>query len=204
MNAPDEANTEVQPADQHGLDGFDFDFDETAVPPPRRRRLPAVTALLLLSAAVGIGVVFGVLIQKHWGGSPAASGFNGRAPAAARGGSGAGPSGARSFAQSGTAGQVKAIDGTTLYVTDTQGNLVKVTTGPGVTVRVTRLGTLKSISPGDFVVVQGTKTTSGYRATSISDSGTSGGGAGGPLVFGQPGGSANGGGGGTQSLPGLP
>jgi hypothetical protein len=203
MNAPDEASTEVQPADQHGLDGFDFDFDETTVPPPRRRRLPFVTALLLLSTAVGIGVVFGVLIQKHWGGTPAASGFNGRAPAAARSGSGAGPSGARSFAQSGTAGQVKAIDGTTLYVTDTQGNVVKVTTRPGVTVQVTRPGTLKSISPGDFVVVQGTKTKSGYRATSISDSGTSGGG-GGPLrVFGGPSSSGNGGSG-AQRLPGLP
>ena len=180
MGTGDETPTEVTPLSTERDDGFDFDLDGELPPPPRRRRrLPLVTAVLTLCAAVGAGVVFGILIQKHWGGSGGSS-AGGRAASfaaafAGRTGQTGGAAGGRAaggFASSGTTGQVKAIDGTTLYLTDFQGNTVKVTTGPGVRVRVTSDGTLKRISPGDYVVVQGAQTASGYKATSITDSGT--------------------------------
>ena len=232
MAAGDEP-TEMQRPSAERDDGFDFDLEaELPPPPPRRRRLPFVTAGLALCAAIGAGVVLGILIQKHWGGSGSAGGahrasglaaaFAGRTGTGTGAGSGGRAAGAGGFTRSGTTGQVKAIEGTTLYVTDLQGNTIKVTSGPGVRVRVTSDGTLKKVSPGDYVVVQGTQTKTGYRATSITDSGTESpfaGGLGGGGVFGggsggsggsgssggssgaqQPGGK---GGGGVPALPGL-
>ena len=213
----DETPTEVRPPATERDDGFDFDLDaELPPPPPRRKRLPLVTAGLALCAAIGAGVVFGILIQKHWGGSSSGGGRAASLAAtfAARagqtGGSGSRAGGAGAFTRSGTVGQVKAIDGTSLYVTDLQGNTVKVTTGPGVRVRVTSDGTLKKVRPGDYVTVQGTQTTTGYKATSITDSGTesplAGGSGGNGSTGGQQSGSGtSGGGAGNQpSLPGLP
>ena len=210
MPPADDAPTDVAPPAPERDDGFDFDFDaEVPPPPPRRRRLPLFTAGLALCAAIGAGVVCGILIQKHWGGSGSGGG-RGAAALAAFSGRGARPAGANAFARGGTVGQVKAIDGTSLYVTDLQGDTVKVTTGPGVRVRVTSDTTLKKVRPGDYVTVQGTQTKTGYRATSITDSGTEsplgalfgGGGAAGGSA---PGGRQSGGGGpgNVQVLPGL-
>ncbi len=176
----------------------------------RRRRLhptaaapqtSLLTALLLLGATAGVGVVGGIAIQKHWGGTSSSAGAlaSGRFPAAASGLNGArvaGGSGAATpaatgpggFAASGTAGTVKAIDGTAFYVTDFQGNVVKVTTDAASTVSVTKAGAVKDVKPGDTVVVQGTQTKTGYRATSISV-----GGAGGLGRFGRGGGAGFGG-----------
>ncbi len=219
MAAGDEP-TEIQRPPAERDDGFDFDLEgELPPPPPRRRRLPFVTAGLALCAAIGAGVVLGIVIQKHWGGSGSAGGARRAAGLAAAftgrtgTGTGTGSEGrAGGFTRSGTTGQVKAIEGTTLYVTDLQGNTIKVTSGPGVRVRVTSDGTLKKVSPGDYVVVQGTQTKTGYRATSITDSGTESpfaGGLGGGGVFG--GGSSGGGGssstqqpGGNGTVPALP
>jgi hypothetical protein len=220
MPPADEVPTSVQPSAVERDDGFDFDLtEEPPPPPPRRRRLPFVTAGLALCAAIGAGVVFGILIQKHWGGS--GSGGGGRAASLAAfagrtgqaGGTGR-AAGAGAFARGGTVGQVKAIDGSSLYVTDLQGNTVKVTTEPGVRVRVTSNSTLKKVSPGDYVTVQGTQTASGYKATSITDSGTESPFGGGGLFGGggsgsggstgtQPSGGNGGGTGITPALPGL-
>jgi hypothetical protein len=231
MPPADQVPTDVQPPAVERDDGFDFDLtEELPPPPPRRRRLPLVTAGLALCAAIGAGVVFGILIQKHWGGSGSSGGGRGASLAAGFGGrtgqtgtqaGGSGrAAGAGAFTRSGTTGQVKTIDGTSLYVTDLQGNTVKVTTGPGVRVRVTSNGTLKKVRPGDYVTVQGTQTASGYKATSITDSGTEspfagafGGGAGGAGGSGgtstgtstgtQQSGGNGGGAGTTPALPGL-
>jgi hypothetical protein len=223
MSTGDETPTEVVPPSVEGSDGFNFDLGgELPPPPPRRRRLPLLTAGLALCAAVGAGVVFGILIQKHWGGS---GGGGSRAatlaPSAASrtgqsGGSNGRGTGTEGFTRAGTIGQVKAIEGTSLYITDLQGNTIKVTTTPGVRVRVTSKGTLKNVHPGDYVTVQGTQTASGYQATSITDSGTESpfGGFGGGGVFGRDssGGQQSGGNGGAvevpkssgPALPGLP
>jgi hypothetical protein len=219
MPPANDAPTDVTPPATERDDGFDFDFDaEVPPPPPRRRRLPLLTAGLALCAAIGAGVLGGILIQKHWGGSGSGGGrgaaalaaLSGRGGQAGRGagGSGARPAGANAFTRGGTVGQVKAIDGTSLYVTDLQGNTVKVTTGPGVRVRVTSDATLKKVRPGDYVTVEGTQTKTGYRATSITDSGTEsplGGlfGGGGAAAGSAPGGQQSGSGG-TGNVPALP
>lgn len=197
--------------------------DDGFVPPARPRKLPVATALLLLCTTAGVGVIGGIAIQKHWGGAPssggafadgrlaavgsgagsaaAAAGANGR-----QGAGGSGATGASGFAGAGTIGTVKAIDGTALYVTDTQGNVVKITTDAASIVSVTKPGSVKDIEPGDRVVVQGSRSATGYKATTISVGGAGGAGFGGRGGLGGRGGSAAGGGfggGGTEAPSGF-
>ena len=68
------------------------------------------------------------------------------------------------------------IKGTTLYVTDTSGNTVKVTTSAASTVTKTVATNVKSIRPGQTVVVRGTQQKNGnITAESITIGGTGGG-----------------------------
>ncbi len=207
------------PAVAESLPGAAFDLADldrdVVMPRVRHRRLPFLTALLAASAVAGVGVVGGILIQKHWGGSSGGAGGGGNAAAfaalrAARGAGGdlgagvtgatgatgaaiPGAAGGRGFG--GTAGTVKTIDGTTLYVTDTTGNIIKVTTVPGITVRVTKNGTLQDIHPGDTVIVQGEATGGVVAATAVTL-----GGAGGRFGgFGRGGGLGSGGGSGARA-----
>ena len=88
-----------------------------------------------------------------------------------------------------TVGQVKLVDGTNLYLQDTQGDVVKVITAPGLAVAVSKPGTIADLQPGDTVIVLGDTNADGsVNATSVR---TGGAGAG----FG--GGGGGGGGGGT-------
>ena len=182
------------PASAESLPGAAFDLADldrdVVIPRVRRKRLPFLTAALALCMAVGVGAVGGILIQKHCGGSAGGGGGgNGGAAAAlaalrAGGGAagGAGAGGGRGFGGGfgglgdSTIGTVKAIDGTVLYVTDTTGNTIKVTTQAGIPVRVTKNGTLQDVHPGDTVVVQGTKTGGIVAATSVTIGGAGGGG----------------------------
>lgn len=216
------------------FDLADLDND-VVLPRVRRKRLPLLTALLAVSVVAGVGVVGGILIQKHWGGSSAAGGaggggaagrnfaafaaLRGGGPAGATAGAGSatgatanGPGGGRGFGGGfgGTAGTVKAIDGTTLYVTDTTGNIVKVTTTPALTVRVTKNGTLQDVKPGDSVVVIGQATGGVVAATAITEGATGGGfggfgrgGAGGGATGSANGSGTTGSGASQPPLPGL-
>jgi hypothetical protein len=99
----------------------------------------------------------------------------------------------RSGASSGgaTAGQVSYLSGNTLYVTTAEGNTVKVTPAPGATVTKTVTATVRSIHPGETVVVSGAAGTNGaISAESIRVGASTGGGLG--ALFG--GGSGTGGG----------
>ncbi len=74
------------------------------------------------------------------------------------------------------------IDGTTLYVTDSSGNVVKVTTNTGTTVSKTDTGTVSELAPGESVVIRGVQSSAGvYAAQTVSEgaAATFGGGAGG-------------------------
>jgi hypothetical protein len=163
----------------------DLDRD-IVLPKQHRSRLPLLTGVLALSVALGAGVVGGIQIDRHWGSTSSGSGSSSSAaafvrPSGASTGTStvAGSSGGGFPGFSGTSGTVKAIDGSTLYVTDATGNVIKVTTKAGVTVTVTKAGTLTDVKPGDTVVVRGTTSSGAVAAESISIGGGGGAGLGG-------------------------
>lgn len=68
-----------------------------------------------------------------------------------------------------TAGEVSYVDGTTLYVTTREGSTVKVSSPSGTKVSKTVSTSVKSIHPGDTVVVRGSQAKNGsVTASSIS------------------------------------
>ena len=98
--------------------------------------------------------------------SSAASPFAALRGGGASGISGLGGAGALGGATTGT---VTSVSGSTLYVTNSSGDLVKVTVGPSVTVNRNAKSSLTSLQVGDTVVVQGSKTSNGsVTATSVS------------------------------------
>jgi hypothetical protein len=74
------------------------------------------------------------------------------------------------------------VDGTNVYVQDQQGNIVKVSTQPGMVVTVSKPGTVADLKPGDTVVVRGQAGADGTVAatslTTANGTGGLGGGAG--------------------------
>jgi hypothetical protein len=164
-----------------------------------RRRLSALRIGLLVALGVGAGFVVGVQLQK--GQAPAAvstasggTGFAGRTgfggAAGATGATGSRTAGGTAGAAGGgaTVGQVKLIDGTNVYVTDTSGNTVKVAT-TGSTISKSAPATVTDLAIGDTVIVRGATGSDGtVTATAITDSG-----AGGAAGFGRGGGGAGGG-----------
>ena len=157
-------------------------------------------SIVVIALGVGGGFVVGVQLQK--GQAPAAvstasggTGFAGRtgfgAAAAATGSRTAGgTAGAPGAAGGGaTVGQVKLIDGTNVYVTDTSGNTVKVAT-TGSTISKSAPATVTDLAIGDTVIVRGATGSDGtVAATAITDSG-----AGGAAGFGRGAGRGAGGG----------
>jgi hypothetical protein len=153
--------------------------------------LTPIPLALLAVLLIACGFIGGVLVQKGQGGTaspgggasgfPSLSALKGSLPASApagtssSGGSGA-QGGARAFpgiggAGSGsvTTGEVAYVRGNTLYVTDSQGNTVKVSAAAGSKVTKTVGTKASSIHPGATVVVLGSKAKNGsISASSIS------------------------------------
>jgi len=158
----------------------------------RRRKLPMLTVALVAGLVAGGAFVGGVEAQKHLGSNTtsgnAAAGSSQLAGRFGRGGPGV--AGASAGAADFTAGTVTAIKGSTLYVTDASGNIVKVSTSAGSQVTKTVTGKVTDIRPGDTVVVRGTK---GKNGTVAAAAITLGGGGGGVGFFGGGGGNGNGG-----------
>ena len=164
---------------------YDDGDDEPEFRPRPRRRAHALTFVLAAALLVAAGFYGGVLVQKHEAGastnasgSGRASRFSGFAGAGASGASGAtgagggfpgGFGGGRGGAGgSGVAGTVKLVDGPNVYVTDTDGNVVKVTTSSTSQLTKTDPATTKDVAPGDVVTVRGTQNSDGsYAATSL-------------------------------------
>jgi hypothetical protein len=136
-----------------------------------RMSVPTVVGFGLLLALGGIWG--GAALQRSHGttsgtSSAAASTFASlfRDRAGATGGSGATGAGDAGGATTGT---VTEVSGTTLYVTNSSGDLGKVTVGPSVTVDRNAASSLGSLQVGDTVVVEGTKASNGsVTATSVS------------------------------------
>jgi len=137
-----------------------------------RLSVPTVALVGLLIAAGGIWG--GAALQRSHGTSSAsgatsslASLFGGRGASSTGGATGT--SGAFGAAATGT---VTEVSGSTLYVTNSSGNLVKVTVGPSATVTRNAKSSLGALVAGDTVVVQGTKASNGsVTATSVSATG---------------------------------
>jgi len=200
--------------------------DESELPRrPRRRLLTPVPIAVLAVLILACGFIGGVLVEKGQTGSSSSSGggaslasrfaaLGGRgsgaggaggasrtgAAAAAGGGSAGGPGGTGGGGA--TAGQVAYISGSTLYVTTAEGNTVKVTTSAGSTVTKAVKATVKSIHPGETVLITGASGSGGaINAESIRVGGGGGAGGLGALLGGSGAGSgATRGGGGEPAL----
>jgi hypothetical protein len=169
-------------------------IDEPEELPRRpRRRLFGVGANPIFLALLGGlliagGFIGGVLVEK--GETPSSSstagatGLASRFAALRRGGSGAGAgstsTGGSAGASSGftrpTAGTLAYLAGSTLYVTNSEGNTVKVTTSAGTSVTKTVKSSVKGIHPGETVTVTGTTGSNGAVSAEAISVGASGGG----------------------------
>jgi hypothetical protein len=141
--------------------------------PPKRLRLRVPTAILV-GLLIAAGAFWGgAAAQRSHGttssGSGAAAAF--RALAGARGASGASGfaslfGGASSAAAVGTLTEVK---GTTLYLTNSAGNIVTVVLGPSAKITRTASTSAADLGLGDTVVVQGVTAKNGtVTATSVT------------------------------------
>jgi hypothetical protein len=176
-DAPDaEATVEApQPPVYEPMDEDDEWLDDPVELParPRRRLLSPAPLALLAALLTACGFIGGVLVEKGQtsassstgAGSGLASrlaGLRGRgAGASASGVTAAGGSGANGGGQQPTAGQVAFIDRGTLYVTNAEGNTVKVTTSAGTSVNKTVKTNIHAIHPGETVTVNGASGASG-------------------------------------------
>jgi hypothetical protein len=98
------------------------------------------------------------------GGAGAPGGFAGRFGGGAGGAGGANAS----------LGTISSVSGNTIYLTDPTGNTVKVTLPSSAKLTKSLRVSKSSLHPGDTIVVQGVKNSSGtIVATSVSDSGAS-------------------------------
>jgi hypothetical protein len=150
---------------------------------PRRwanRTTVALAGLVLLVA----GFVGGAQVQKHWGTPAAGAGgqlanpfanatanpfAGGNLGGAGRGGTGTGGTGTTGGGRGGTTGTVKLVDGTTVYLTTSDGQTVIIKTSPSTTVNVNQAGSLKDLTPGATVTIQGQTASDGsVNATSIT------------------------------------
>ncbi|HEY5155573.1 MAG TPA: hypothetical protein VIJ47_12615 [Acidimicrobiales bacterium] len=186
MTAIDDTETRTDPeGPEADADYVDEDDDFL---PARRRRLGPLTVGLALVLVAALGVYGGIQAQKHLGKATttAAPAFAGRGlgggfgPGAATGptqaggtGSSGGPAGAQGGAVFGT---IKLVDGTTIYVTASDGSITKVTTAPATTISRSVSAAAADLQPGQTVVVQGAAGADGtVAATRVTEGGSGGG-----------------------------
>ena len=159
--------------------------DLTAVLTRRpRAKLPSLTLVLAAIVVASAGFLGGALVGKHYGSSSSgnlAAAFSrlaARASATASGGTGGTGSGAGAGlggrgglfgGGNATIGTIKLIDGGTVYVQTAAGDIVQVATSAGTRVTVSSTVPVKDLQPGETVIVEGSKNSSGaIAATSIS------------------------------------
>jgi hypothetical protein len=178
------------PYERHDEDWETTEQEQFASPGrPRRRFFNRRSAALAAVITCAAGFYAGVRVEKSQlstasatasatgaqaGGSTATrSSVPGGFAGGGQFGGGAGGGGNASL------GTISSVSGNTLYLTDTTGNTVKVTLS-SATKLTKSLGVSKSsLRPGDSIVVQGVKSSSGtIVATSLSDTGARSTGAG--------------------------
>jgi hypothetical protein len=162
--------------------------DQEAFAPPGRprrrffnRKSAALAALLTCAAGFygGISIEKGQLASTASAATTSATGAAAGATATGAGASaGGGFAGRFGAAGSGGAGgnaslgTISSVNDSTIYLTDTTGNTVKVTLSPSTKLTKSLSVSKGALHPGDSVVIQGVKSSSGTLvATSVSDSG---------------------------------
>ncbi len=156
-------------------DPFADDLTEQLRARAPRRIVNRTTRVLGAVLLVVLGFLGGVQVQKHWGktstqatnpfgnttGFPnvGASGFPGLNP----------NQGSSQGAGQPTTGTVKLVDGGTVYVQTADGRTVTVKTTTGTSVRVSQPGSMKDLSAGASVSVEGQTGSDGtVTATTIT------------------------------------
>lgn len=154
---------------------------ELAAPP--RRKLPWLS-LVLAGGVIATGAFAGGVWYQKDNGPSGGGKSSARAAAAAApgGGYGQGQNGSRRQGQGQGQGQggqgagqggfargtVKAVDGSTVYLTDANGNTIKVTTGDATKVQLNKEGKVGDLQPGQSVTVVGTPDANGgYTASQL-------------------------------------
>ena len=133
---------------------------------PRRNLATPLTATLAAVLIAALGFIGGVKVQKSSADSPSGA----RAGAFARGGGTGGftPGGGGASSDA-TVGTVANVNGKTLYVTDSSGATIRVKTTSNSKIARTAVAKVGAVHPGDTVIVQGTKSSSGtVTATSVT------------------------------------
>jgi hypothetical protein len=129
---------------------------------PRRKLATPLTATLAAALIAALGFIGGVQVQKSSADAAparAAGGFS-RAGGFTPGGGGNSDA---------TVGTVANVDGKTLYVTDSSGSTIRVKTSSNSKVTRTAVSEVGEVHPGDTVIVQGEKSSSGtVTATSVT------------------------------------
>jgi len=165
------------------------------LPAERRKGVPRATAILGVGLLAAATFLAGIEAQKQWGGSSSSGGLGARGAAFGAGagtgttGANGGTQGARGtgggfFGRGGggfTAGTVKLVQGSTIYVTTTNGNVVKVSVPSSTAITKSVTTKLSGVHPGDTVTAIGTTSSDGViKATSLrlGDTGFPGGGFG--------------------------
>jgi len=197
---------------------------------PRRRLLGAggnpIALALLGVLLIACGFIGGVLVEKGQstssssagagtaglasrfaalrGGtsSSAGSSTTGSSGGSSTGGAFGGSSGSGTSFTRPTAGTVAYLAGSTLYVTNAEGNTVKVTTSAGTSVTKTVKSTVKGVHPGETVTVTGATDAKGTVSAESISVGSSGGGLA-SLFGGASGGASKGSSSGSSGEPAL-
>jgi hypothetical protein len=198
-------------------DWLDEPDDADELPPrPRRRLITPIPLALVAVLLIAGGFIGGVQVQKGEESSAStgaataglASRFaalRGGAQAGAGTGAGKAPTGsglpgAGAGASRPTTGTVAYLAGNTIYVTNPEGNTVKVTTSAATSVTKSVKAKVNGIHPGETVTVTGASSGGAVSAESISV-GSSGGGLAG--LFGGSAAKGTGGGSATSAAPQL-
>jgi hypothetical protein len=189
----------ISPDGEHAPDPWSADLAdaEFARLVNETKVITPVTRALLVVLVAAVGFIGGALVERNQ--QPAASASPTSAAAAFRAGgnngngNGAGGNGGGGAGGGATVGTITLIDGANVYVTTTQGDVVKVVTNPQTTISVSKNGTLSDLDPSKTVVVQGATNADGtVTASQITQGGF--GGAGGRRGAGGAGGGAGAGG----------
>ena len=180
VHAVEDADTEDPGADIHPEDPD----DEWRSGPVRRGiRLAVPTAVLATLIALAAGFWGGAVAESHhnpstssqlaslasrFGAGRGAGGFSRTGTAGAGGAAGTGGAAGASGRTAAASGIVTGVQGQTLFLTGSDGSLIKVTLGPSATIEQTAPSTLGGLQTGNTAIVQGTKNPDGsVTATAI-------------------------------------